>query len=190
MHPGFTFESMKQRVILILFLFPLFLSAQQKGIEWLSIEEAQERMQKEPKKIIMDVYTKWCGPCKMMMRNTFTNKDVIDYIDKHYYAVKFDAESAEALTFNGQTFENPDYDPNRKGRNGVHQFARYLRVSAYPTIMYMDEELNLLTADKGYKTPQQLELLMRFFAEDGHKQVTTQEEFNAYRSAFVPSFGE
>jgi hypothetical protein len=47
-----------------------------------------------------------------------------------------------------------------------------------------------LTAVKGYKTPQQLELLMRFFAEDGHKQVTTQEEFNAYRSAFVPSFGE
>ena len=37
---------------------------------------------------MMDVYTKWCGPCKMMMANTFTNANVIEYINANYYAVK------------------------------------------------------------------------------------------------------
>jgi thiol-disulfide isomerase/thioredoxin len=57
----------------------------------MSIEEAVEAQKKEPKKIMMDVYTKWCGPCKMMMANTFTNADVIEYLNANY-AVKFDAE--------------------------------------------------------------------------------------------------
>ena len=43
------------------------------SINWISLEEAVAAQQKEPRKIMMDVYTKWCGPCKMMMANTFTN---------------------------------------------------------------------------------------------------------------------
>ena len=38
-------------------------------INWLSIEEVEVLQQKEPRKVLMDVYTTWCGPCKMMMRN-------------------------------------------------------------------------------------------------------------------------
>jgi len=64
---------------------------QYSGINWMSLEEAVEAQAKQPKKIMMDVFTQWCGPCKMMMANTFTSEDVIAYINKHYYAVKFDA---------------------------------------------------------------------------------------------------
>ena len=41
------------------------------SINWMSLEEAVAAQQKEPRKIMMDVYTQWCGPCKMMMANTF-----------------------------------------------------------------------------------------------------------------------
>ena len=181
---------MKKVIILMLAALPLLGMAQQKTINWVSITEAQELMKKEPRKIMMDVYTKWCGPCKMMMKNTFSNPDLIDYVNTHYYAVKFDAESPDEITFNGKTFKNPNYVPNKAGRNGVHEFSRFMRVSAYPTIIYIDEDLNMLTGDKGYKTAQQLELLLRFFKEDKHKTVTTQEEFNTYRDSFTPSFKE
>ena len=89
------------------------------SINWMSLEEAVAAQQKEPRKIVMDVYTKWCGPCKMMMANTFTNASVIEYINSNYYAVKFDAESPDPVTFQGNEFKNPTYDPNRRGRNGV-----------------------------------------------------------------------
>lgn len=179
---------MKQLVYILVFLLPLGGIAQEKEINWVNIEEAQALQKKEPRKIMMDVYTKWCGPCKMMMANTFTNPDLIDYVNKNFYAVKFDAESPDAITFKGTTYDNPDYDPNRRGRNGVHKFSRFMRVQAYPTIVYLDEDLNLLTADAGYKTPQQLELFLKFFANDTYKEVSTQEEWQAYQSGFVPSF--
>ena len=93
------------------------------SINWITLEEAVAAQQKEPRKIMMDVYTQWCGPCKMMMANTFTNANVIEYVNANYYAVKFDAESPEPVTFRGTEFTNPDYVPNARGRNGVHQLS-------------------------------------------------------------------
>jgi thioredoxin-related protein len=71
--------------------------AQVDKINWLTIEEVEILQQKNPRKVLMDVYTTWCGPCKMMMKNTFTNKNVIEYINANYYAVKFDAEDRKSV---------------------------------------------------------------------------------------------
>lgn len=180
---------MKHFTLLSFLLFFAFaMNAQQVEIKWMSIEEAQAAQKKEPRKILVDVYTKWCGPCKMMMKNTFTNPDVINYINTNYYAVKFDAESPDEVSFKGQSFSNPDYVPNKAGRNGVHQLSRYWSVRAYPTIVYMDEDLNILAPISGYKTPQQLELHLKFFAQDGHKSVKTQEQWQEYQASFKPEF--
>ncbi len=181
---------MKQYLFILAFAFPILVGAQTKQINWISIEEAQSLVKKEPRKIMMDVYTHWCGPCKMMMRNTFSNADVIQYVNDNYYAVKFNAESPDAITFKGKEYTNPTYDPAKKGRNGVHQFSRFMRVSAYPTIVYLDENLNLLTGDSGYKTPKQIELMLKFFAEENYKEIKTQEEWTEYQQKFSPTFNE
>ncbi|NNC83769.1 MAG: thioredoxin fold domain-containing protein [Flavobacteriales bacterium] len=181
---------MKHSLILLVFLIPLLSIAQEKSINWVTIEEAQELVKEEPRKIMMDVYTHWCGPCKMMMRNTFTNPDVIEYINANYYAVKFNAESADPVTFKDVEYTNPNFDPNRKGRNGVHQFTRYMGVKAYPTIVYLDENMTRLTNVSGYKTPTGLELMLKFIAEEKYKEVKTQEEWNDYQAEFTPEFKE
>ncbi|HCY80556.1 MAG TPA: thioredoxin family protein, partial [Xanthomarina gelatinilytica] len=74
---------------------------------WVTLEEAVALQKKNPKKIMIDAYTNWCGPCKMLDKNTFKNKDVADYVNKHYYAVKFNAEGNETINFKGNTFTNP-----------------------------------------------------------------------------------
>lgn len=154
----------------------------------MSIEEAVEAQKKEPRKVMIDVYTDWCGPCKMMMKNTFTNQDVIDYINKNYYAVKFNAESPDQVSFKGKTYSNPNYDPNRRGRNGVNEFSRALGVNAYPTLVYMDEEMNIIAPISGYRTPPQLELYLKFIAQEDYKTVKTQEQWDAYQKGFSPTF--
>jgi thioredoxin-related protein len=158
-------------------------------IKWMSLEKAVELQKKSPKKIIMDVYTNWCGPCKMLDKNTFQNPDVAKYINQNFYAVKFNAEGNERINYNGKTYTNPDYKEELANRrNGIHQLTYFLRVNSYPTIVYFDEKGNLLTSIIGYKTPQQIELYLRLFAEDKHKEMNSQEDFNNFYTAFVPQF--
>lgn len=160
-------------------------------INWLTLEEAIALQKKEPRKIIMDVYTSWCGPCKMLDKYTFSNSDVISYINKNYYAVKFNAEGNSEVTYNDKTFKNPDYDPEKaKRRNSSHELSRYLGVRAYPTIVYFDEEGKYITGVSSYLKPQQLELYLKMFKNDEHKEMTTQEKFNEYYKAFKPKFKE
>lgn len=158
-------------------------------INWVTLEEAVELQKKAPKKIMMDVYTTWCGPCKMLDKNTFHNPDVADYVNKNYYAVKFNAEGNEDVNFKGRTFSNPGYKPELASRrNSQHQLAGYFQVSAYPTIVFMDEQAELLTPIRGYQTPPQIELYLKMFNNDDHKSLDTQEKFNEYYTKFKPEF--
>ena len=54
-----------------------------KEVEWITIQEAYTRTQKEPRKTIVDVYTAWCGWCKVMDKQTYTNPEIIDYLNKN-----------------------------------------------------------------------------------------------------------
>lgn len=160
-------------------------------INWVTIEEAIELQKTAPKKIFMDVYTNWCGPCKMLDKNTFANEDVANYVNENFYAVKFNAEGNTAVRYKDKTFGNPDYDPTKANRrNSAHEFSRFLKVRAYPTMVFFDEEANYITPISGYLKPQQLEVYLKLFQSDKHKEMKTQEQFNDYYKTFKPSFKE
>ncbi len=179
---------MKKIVLLMVFSLSLMtLSAQE--INWVSIEEAQELQKKEPRKILIDMYTVWCGPCKRMDRDTFGNADVIEYVNTHYYAVKFNAEGDGDVVYNGKTYSNPNYNPAKaRTRNYPHQLTQAFGVRAYPTIVFINEAGQLIAPIRSYKTPQQLELYLKMFKNDDHKQMTSQEAFNEYYELFKPEF--
>ena len=137
------------------------------------------------------MYTVWCGPCKLLDKNTFQNKDVADYVNENYYAVKFNAEGNDVINFEGKTFSNPSYNPAMaKRRNSPHQLSMYYKVQAYPTIVFLGEDTAFLTPVRGYKTPQQLELYLKLFKNNDHIGMTSQDDFNAYYRAFKPEFQE
>ena len=172
-------------------IFAFSFTAVAQKINWLTIDEALELQKKEPKKIFMDVYTNWCGPCIMLDKNTFHNEDVAAYINEHYYAVKFNAEGNSTVNYKEQTFKNPNYDPAKENkRNSAHEFSRFLKVQAYPTMVFFDEEGGFISPITGYLKPQQLELYLKLFKSDDHKDMTSQEQFNEYFEAFKPSFKE
>lgn len=182
---------MKKITLGLIAIFAFSLSAIAQQINWVTMDEALELQKKEPKKIFMDVYTNWCGPCKMLDKNTFQTKDVADYVNKHYYAVKFNAEGNDKVTYKGNTFGNPNYNPSRaNSRNSAHDFSRFLKVNAYPTMVFFDEEANLISPLPGYLTPQQLELYLKLFNSNKYKDMTTQEQFNEYFKSFTPTFKE
>jgi thioredoxin-related protein len=168
-------------------VFTIHINAQE--INWVSFEEAIALQKKKPKKIMMDVYTNWCGPCKMLDKNTFHNKDVVDYVNKHYYAVKFNAEGDESINFKDKTYTNPNYDPAKANkRNSVHELARYFSIRSYPTIVFLGEDAEFLAPIIGYKKPQELEMYLKMFYNGDYKSLETQNEFYEYKNKFIPKF--
>jgi len=123
---------------------------------WASLGEIENLVKSNPKKIIIDVYTSWCGPCKMMDRNTFSNPEIISLMGDNFYPVKFNAEGPDPITYMGKEYTNPQYDPNRRGRNGRHQLANLFPVRGYPSLVVLDENFKIINTITGYRTPEQL----------------------------------
>lgn len=172
-------------IVISVLVFSTGLKAQQAHINWMTIAQVQEKMKEAPRKVIIDVYTSWCGPCKMMAKNTFTDPTVIAYVNKHYYAVKFNAESNVEVNFKGNTYTNPNFNPAKtKSRNGTHEFTRAIAPVggkiAYPTIVYMDENLNILTPVQGYLQPAQIMPILSYFGDNAYKTTDWQTYQGSY----------
>lgn len=125
-------------------------------IKWMTMDEALKAQKKDPKPIFMDVYTDWCGPCKMLDKNTFHDATIVEIVSKSYYAVKFNAEGNESITFKGTKYTNPKYVADKVGRNSVHEFTMFLKVQGYPTMYIFETNGDIKTNILGYKTAEQL----------------------------------
>jgi TonB family protein len=154
-------------------------------IHWMSVEEAVAATQKEPRKIMIDVYTQWCGPCKMMAAQTFTHPDVVKYMNEKYYCVKFDAESGDSVRFDGKTFKNPGFKPGATGRNSVHDLTMHWGVSAYPTLLFFDETAKAIAPITGFQSVENFEIFAKVFAQNDYKTIQTQEDWANYQKNFV-----
>lgn len=179
---------MKLYLLIVLFFTLSSNSLFSQEIQWMSMADAQEAQKKEPKKIFMDVYTDWCGPCKLLDKNTFQNPDVSRYIIENYYAVKFNAEGLEEIKYYDQIFTNPKYDPNRSGRNATHQFTQFLGVKGYPTMVFFSENGDPIMPIVGYQKPKQIELFLKMIKQGDYQIFSKPEDFENYKKNFIPRF--
>ncbi len=175
--------------LFFLFLLAALPTAVSAQINWMTLDEALAAQEKNPKKIMMDVYTNWCGPCKLLDKNTFTNADLVSYVNENYYAVKFNAEGDSVIQYKESEFSNPQFDPAKANkRNYPHEFTQYMGIRGYPSIVFLDEEANFIMPVTGYLSPSQLEIYLKLFGEDHYKDVKTREDFEVYRENFQYKF--
>jgi thioredoxin-related protein len=115
------------------------------GINWLSFEELDEKIDQEPKKVLIYFTTSWCTYCRKMDKEVFTNAQVIKAINQNYYAVKFDAESTKEVIFDRVTFRN--LSPKNSRSRGIHELALLLAQNqgqfAPPTFIFLDENFEV-----------------------------------------------
>ena len=145
-------------------------------IKWVDFEEAAALNAKKPKKIFLDMYTDWCGWCKKMDQSTFINPVIVNYMNQHFYAVKFNAERKDTVTYKGKDYVNP----NPTGQRASHQLAQVVlngRMS-YPSFAFMDEQMNVITVVPGYRKAPEFEAILNFIGSDAYK-TKKWEEFNA-----------
>lgn len=120
-----------------------FAAKAQDKIEWMKFEEAIAANAQNPKMLIVDVYTDWCGWCKKMDKETFTDPKVIAHINENFYAVKLNAEdTSRTFDFMGRTYNEA-------------QMAAAMRVNSYPNFVIIEPKLQNIAQLPGYRQPEE-----------------------------------
>ena len=156
---------MKNIVLLFtLFLATITFNAQEK-VKWLSFEEAIKLNKENPKPIIIDVYTDWCGFCKKMDLETYSNNTIATFINKNFYAIKLDGEEKKDIVYKEYTFKY-----QKEGRRGYHQLPATLMNGklSYPTTIFLTKDEELLQSIPGYLDKKTFEKVVNYFSSNAH----------------------
>lgn len=131
-------------LLAISMLYPESNAQVKKEVNWLSFDQLGDSLNARPKKVFIDFYTSWCIFCRKMDRVVFTKPEVVDLLNKEYYAVRMDAETTDTIYFEGQPFVNLKAG---KKRNAIHQMAELLaqRNGQFvpPTMIILDPEFKV-----------------------------------------------
>ena len=92
-----------------------------------SFDAALTKAKDEKKLVFVDIYTTWCGPCKLMDRTTFKDKEVRNLLSESVVAFKIDAEKGEGINI-----------------------ARKYKVTGYPCFLILDSEGKLVSKYLGF----------------------------------------
>jgi len=101
-----------------------------------SWKEVAQKADKENKLIFVDIYATWCGPCKLLKKKTFPDKEVGAYFNSKFINTTFDGEKGDGITL-----------------------AERYKIKGYPTLLILDSKGNVVAQTAGYMSP---EALIRF----------------------------
>lgn len=93
-------------------------------------QEALNKAKQENKLIFLDIYATWCGPCKLLKKKTFTDKEVAAYFNKNFINVSIDGEAGAGP-----------------------ELARKYNVRGYPSLIFLKHDGSLINQALGYYKP-------------------------------------
>jgi thioredoxin-related protein len=147
-------------------------------LKWMNLSDAAASLEKEKRPVLIDLYTDWCGWCKVMDKKTYSNQQVAEYLQEKFYPVKVNAESRDAIVWNGKTYRfNSSYRSN--------EFAVYITQGRleFPTTVIIPAD-GEPQAIPGYLEPKDLELVVKYFGEGGYGKIPFQDFQKNFKSTW------
>lgn len=148
-------------------------------IKWMSLAEAEKAAKINPRPILIDLYTSWCGWCKVMDKKTYDNETVAAYLQDKFYPVKLDAETRDSISWAGRKFAY-----NKQYR--INEFAIYLTQGdlSFPTTIFFNDLKTGPQNISGYLKPEELEPIAKYFGEGHFGKIT----FQSFHESFKPQW--
>lgn len=175
---------MQKRVFILLALIMAsitsgFSSKPSEVIQWISFEQAAKQFATNPKPILIDIYTDWCGWCKKMDVSTYRSQQLVKYVKEKFYAIKFNAESKNPIVFSGKKFV---FDEKRD----VHQLAVYLTGGnlSFPHTVFLSGITAQPAPLAGYLKPSEIEGPLKYFGEKANELSSYAEFTKGFKGTF------
>lgn len=145
----------------VLFLLPAISFSQNRSIQFETSESFKEVLAKaksENKLVFIDAYTTWCGPCKWMSKNMFTNDTIADYFNQNFVNAKIDMEKGEGI-----------------------DIAKKYDVRCYPNLLFVDGDGNLVHRSAGASR------LVQDYINMGEKAKSKDNNYTAMMNKYASS---
>lgn len=147
-------------------------------VDWKTVEEALEAVKTNPKKIFIDITNNYKVSCTVMMLTTYNNPKIAEYLNKHFYPVRFnvfsnDTINAWANEFVNNTDEHPYHSLAVALLEGKMQF---------PVVLFFNKEGKFIHRQIAYMTPEKFEPWLYYIANDKFKETTFAEYLKTFES--------
>lgn len=145
----------------------------EKKLDWLAFDVAADRAVKENKHVIVDVYTTWCGWCRVMDRETYGNPEVADYLQKNFVLAKINGESSSKMHYKGQELTE-------------REFARGVGVTGFPSTFFLKPDLEVLGGVPGFIRPKDFMLYATYVGTRWYEKGKIQDFMDQQKKAAPP----
>jgi len=139
---------------------------------WLAMGDAVASAQNDGDIVLIHAYTTWCGWCRELDANTYTDDAVQAYLAEHFEVTRLDIESPESINFFG-------------GQVPMRELGEALDVRSTPTTVFMDSDGSYLTNAPSYMPPERFILVLRYVQERAFEMMG----FSAYAEMIEASDG-
>lgn len=139
-----------------------FYNTSEGDVKWTSFDNGLSASKTQNKKIVMDVYTDWCGWCKKMDASTYKDPEVARYIKDNFVAIKLNAESPSKVKFMGENYTE-------------QQLAQGFGVTGFPSTIFFDEKQQPITVVPGYLDNKQFLSILKFINDGAYKKQSFEE---------------
>ncbi len=135
------------------------------GINWMTIEQAEQAVKKKPKDIYIMVHANWCPKCQKFKETTYMDPKVINDLNKYFYPVMVNAHNPNTMTFKGKKYGNPDFDITLgiDEQNSYHELLYDIGARSIPAIVFLDKDLTVVGSEMGFKEAGELRSLMKMY---------------------------
>ncbi len=134
-----------------------------KEIVWHAYDAGLKKAKEEDKHVFIDFTAKWCGYCKKMDRETFSDQRVIDILNNDFVPVKVDGESKKELDIDGYKITERNL--------AIQEFG----VRGYPTFWFLKSDGSKLAPIGGYRPTDYMLEALTFVKEHKYEDSTATE---------------